>query len=331
MGQFAMETESGYGPGAIRADRTSVVQHQAGIHLACKLSLHRMRMLQRENDGSRYPIYSLAAESCMLEGELAFAEDVHHPRDVCNDRLPGDITTEVFTGFNGCSPKDAIRFVGVVQKPVMSEGDPEVTLAVGGTDTIINTGTDTIFAGDMVMWDWPRKTAAASGVYPAFTRENVPATKFLPDVRPLRMADLFARWQTFVHEITHNRGTDAVLKHFAWFQAKEHQSRDPVHRAFLIIGGAESTPAIPVPMGATVELPLETEKARDFTLATSSALAPSSYTALVSKSTTPLELARLLNACFADWVELHMSRVIGRALSSARPDGTFDILIGCRA
>jgi len=126
------------------------------------------------------------------KGELAF--------EIVPPKLRVNLTTHtdvyVFTSASGLTAKEAmgrIRFVGQVAKGTDAQGDRDnaVSVQVGGPITTANTGREWIFAGNTVVAEWPEYLYKGGKKVPGIDVMGTPPTKFIFNLRPLRMNDVF--------------------------------------------------------------------------------------------------------------------------------------------
>ena len=191
--------------------RHPVVAPQATVVFTADAHRNAFKVRGRQARLAEYPLGSEDAFS-LRKGELAFGY-ANSPY-VTSTVNPNFQAVKTFTCFNGLSQGADIRFMGVVDKGwVVNQGsaDTTVTLRRAGTHTIFNTGSQTIRQGELVMWDWPESITARNGdKRPRVVVAGLPQDKFLPTLRPLRMADVHAMFGEITMHMANGGYEDAA-------------------------------------------------------------------------------------------------------------------------
>jgi len=171
-----------------------IVPHSAVVQT---VMLNEREFDERAGRNPKSLDYQIATKEDMaiLKGELAF--EVVPPKLRINLTTHSDVY--VFTSASGMCAKETmsrIRFVGQVAKGTDAQGDRDnaVSVQIAGPITTANAGRYWIFAGETVVAEWPEYLIKDGRKVPGVDIMGTPGTKFLFNIRPLRLNDVFTAW-----------------------------------------------------------------------------------------------------------------------------------------
>ena len=193
--------------------------------------------------------------------------------------------------------RDQLVFVGVPLTQVLHGNDNQpdmVSIQVSGSTTIFNTGSYPISAFDLILWDVPLATTADTGGEKAKTPTGLPGSKLPFHTVPLRLG---------ARDDSDAPPTRSIA----------HSTTDDVYRS---LGNPNSGNAKhdEYRKRKRNEEPLAWEMLRE----------------ALFKASTEADKEKCLKSVLMYWTNTHMRymhRVIGVALSKARPGEPFDILL----
>lgn len=148
-----------------------------------------------------WPLTRGAAQLSVEQRELVFALRENTLRDQRQAHSP--YNRLVFSSANGMEGKEDVVFVGVAQggaRPNDGTADMKpsaLSVVLAGFVTIMNTGSDHIHVGDVLVWAWPEHGQGT----PRYRQQGIAEGKYVFALRAVKMQDVEAALYHFARTI----------------------------------------------------------------------------------------------------------------------------------
>ncbi len=301
------------------SERTDPVATQGNVNIQVTLDPRSHETARRQQDTDDRLPAGIPDDHKPQKGELAFYSPTSETRRAPS--IPGTPQVVAWTAFNGHSHREDIAFLGVIAAGAGDVSEPDMSVQIAGLQTIINTGPQTIHAGQRVVWTFPEAVAHGTGGGGRVCKYRAPNgysdTRFVAVTYPLDDMGMLAE----VTSIMGMRPDEA----YSTFGLLRHPSQKEMDPAYILAGigsggshGGHSYKGAKLKSGGLSALRMFRDYSSTFCQATP--LIPSA----------PPTGEHAMAAAIIDYVGLKRARVIGTAVSTALPGRQLDILINKR-